>query len=106
MVVCFWIFCAFLAALFFKEKVPKPRRNTLLPLPSVSFTHFMKHSRGIYVISGAFYLSIFICLPRGYPCVALYQRVVLFGKVIGLVLGSEIVIPEKVRMGRIPLALE
>lgn len=53
-----------------------------------------------------FIYPFFICLPRGYPCVALYQRVVLFGKVIGLVLGSEIVIPEKVRMGRIPLALE
>ena len=43
-VVCCWIFCAFFAALFFKENVPNPRRNTLLPLPSASFTHFMKPS--------------------------------------------------------------
>ena len=44
MVVCCWIFCAFFAALFFKEKVPNPRRNTILSLPSASFTHFMKLS--------------------------------------------------------------
>ena len=41
MVVCCWIFCAFFATLFFKEKVPNPRRNTILSLPSASFTHFM-----------------------------------------------------------------
>ena len=42
--------------------------------------------------------------PRGYSCVALYQEVVPFSKAMGLVLGSEIVIPEKVCMGRGPLA--
>ena len=44
--------------------------------------------------------------PRGYSCVALYQEVVPFSKAMGLVLGSEIVIPEKVCMGRGPLVLE
>ena len=38
--------------------------------------------------------------PRGYSCVALYQEVVPFSKAMGLVLGAEIVMPEKVRMRR------
>lgn len=46
------------------------------------------------------------CFPYSYSCVALYQRVVPFNKAMGLVLGSEIVIPEKVRMGRTPLPME
>lgn len=37
---------------------------------------------------------------RGYSCVALYQEVVPFSKAMGLVLGAEIVMPEKVRMRR------
>ena len=59
--------------------------------------------RGIF----ASYAGIFICpFSRGYSCVALYQEVVPFSKAMGLVLGSEIVIPEKVCMGRGPLVLE
>ena len=38
--------------------------------------------------------------PRGYSCVALYQEVVPFSKAMGLVLGAEIVMPQKVRMRR------
>lgn len=41
--------------------------------------------------------------PHNYPYVVLHQEVVPFSKIMGLVLGAEIVIPEKVRMGRCPL---
>ena len=41
--------------------------------------------------------------PHNYPYVLLHQEVVPFSKTMGLVLGAEIVIPGKVRMGRCPL---
>lgn len=59
--------------------------------------------RGIF----ASYAGIFICpFSTGLFVCGLYQEVVPFSKAMGLVLGSEIVIPEKVCMGRDPLALE
>lgn len=77
-------------------------RVELFSMLSELIGNFMK--KGEYLRHTRVFSSV--RFPRGYSCVALYQEVVPFSKAMGLVLGSEIVIPEKVCMGRDPLALE